>query len=98
MTIACILEPESSTMMSNRTSDPKASTMTDKETLDPEAGIVADSRTLDPESGTVTDNRILDLESSSDLLHHTAYRTQADALFRKNLTYQVLCTQPMYGV
>jgi hypothetical protein len=24
----------------------------------------------------------------------TAYRTQADALFRKNLTYQVLTTQP----
>ena len=24
----------------------------------------------------------------------TAYRTQADALFRKNLTYQVLATQP----
>lgn len=82
-------------MAIKRSSDPESITMTD---LDPEANIVADNRTMDPEPSTVTDSRTLDLESSSDPLHHTAYRTQADALFRKNLTYQVSYIQPIYGV
>lgn len=71
--------------------------MANKHTLDPEASIIVDTQTLDPESSTVIDSRTLDLEPSSEPLRHTAYRTQANALFCKNLTYQVLFTQPMYG-
>ena len=32
--------------------------------------------------------------ADADPQRHTVYWTQADALFRKNLTYQVLTTQP----
>lgn len=97
--IACILEPEPSTMKDKRTLDPESSTMPVRQTLNSnlKASTVTDRRTLDPESSTVTDDRTLDPESSatrSDPLRHTSYRTQADALFRKNLTYQVPYTQP----
>lgn len=93
------LDPESSTMADRQTlnSNLKASTVTESPTLDPESSTVTDNRTLDPESSNVMDKRTLDPESSasrSEPLHQTSYRTQADALFRKNLTYQVPYTQP----
>lgn len=86
MTIACILEPEPSTMKEKRPSDAESSIMAERHVLNsnPNASTVTDNRTSDPESSAI---RI-------EPLHHTSYRTQADALFRKNLTFQVPYTQP----
>jgi len=99
MTIACILEPESSIMKAKQTRDPKSSTTIERQSLNSKKrkNTMANNQTLDPESSNMSNSQTTDLESSTlhiDPLYHTSYQTQADALFRKNLTYQVPYTQP----
>lgn len=74
-------EPEPSNVMHSQNRNPEPSNVMDSQNRDPGPSNAVDSRTLDVENNTTHDG----------VLHRTSYRNQADALFRKNLTYQVRC-------
>jgi len=101
MTIACILELESRTIKAKQIIDPKSSTALDRQTLNlnQRKSPMTNNQNLDLESSIVSNSQSMDLESnvvSIDPLYHTSYQTQADALFRKNLTFQVPHMQPYF--